>query len=278
MTVRVASLGMYDHPAQRDANDRLWSAIAEILRADGVSDVPDRLDRTRDVQTLWHDPTLLFAQACGYPLVADPTLALIPLAFPIYAVPHCEGATHRSVVVARHDDPRGAIGDFRGCRAAMNDRHSNTGMNLFRATIAPIAGSIAEPIEGRVSFFDTVVETGAHRASIVAVRAGEADIAAIDAVTHAALARFEPDLVSSLKIVAQSPISPSLPFVTAATTDPTTRTRLQAALRHVVADPALAGIRATLFLTGVEPAHRGSLVPIIRLKDEAALAGYAELR
>ena len=59
----VASLGMYDHPAQHRANDLLWAAIARTLREDGVDGVPDALDRTRDVHALWRDPGLLFGQA-----------------------------------------------------------------------------------------------------------------------------------------------------------------------------------------------------------------------
>lgn len=32
MSGPVASLGMYDHPGQRAANDALWAAIARHLR------------------------------------------------------------------------------------------------------------------------------------------------------------------------------------------------------------------------------------------------------
>lgn len=264
MSARIASLGMYDHPAQQSANDRLWAGIAAALRASGIADVPDRLDRTRSVQAIWRDPALLLGQACGYPLVADPTLALRVLAFPVYAT------GGGSVVVARRDDPRAALGDFRGARAAINDRQSNTGMNLFRATLAPIAW------EGAV--FASVIETGAHRASIAAIVAGEADIAAIDAVTHAALARFEPDLVGALRIVAHSPASPTLPFVTAASTDADTVAALRSALDRAIADPGLAEARATLLLAGLAPGDATALEPLACLATDAARAGYAELR
>ncbi|MGC5797938.1 phosphate/phosphite/phosphonate ABC transporter substrate-binding protein [Sphingomonas sp. NFX23] len=264
MTGRIASLGMYDHPAQHTANDRLWSAIAAVLRERGVADVPARLDRTRDVHAIWRDPALLFGQACGYPLIADPTLDLQVIAFPIYA-----GRESGSVIVARADDPRRAVAAFRDSRAAINDRQSNTGMNLFRATIAPFAGQGA--------FFAEVLETGAHRASIVAVGMGKADLAAIDSVTYAAIARFEPALVTGLKIVAPSPASPSLPFVTAAGTDAETVAALQSALDHVAADPDLAAVRETLLLAGIIPAEPDALAPISTLEAEAVRAGYPTL-
>ena len=70
----VASLGMYDHPAQQRANDLLWAAIARALREEGGDGIPDTLDRTRDVHVLWRDQGLLFGQACGYPLVSEPEI------------------------------------------------------------------------------------------------------------------------------------------------------------------------------------------------------------
>lgn len=255
---------MYDHPAQHGANDRLWSALASALRDQGVGDVPDRLERLRDVHAIWRDPSLLFGQACGYPLIADPTLALQIVAFPSY------DAMQGSLLIARADDARNGVEDLRGGRAAINDRRSNTGMNLFRAVMAPFAGQGA--------FFAEVVETGAHRSSLIAVDRGEADLAAIDCVTFAALARFEPQLTALVKIVAHSPPSPGLPFVTAASTDAATVAALRIALDRVVADPELAAVREVLFLTGVVPAGPTSLSPISRLEADAVRAGYPELR
>jgi ABC-type phosphate/phosphonate transport system substrate-binding protein len=266
---RVATLGMYDHPAQHAANDRLWGEIARILRARGVADVPDRLDRTRDVHAIWRDPALLFGQACGYPLLADPALSLRVLALPVYDAPACGRATHASLLVARADDGRDSLAAYRGTRAAINDRLSNTGMNLFRATLAPIAGAGA--------FFADVIQTGAHRASVIAVGTGAADLAAIDGVTYAALDRFEPALTAKLKIVARSPESPTLPFVTAAATSIETVAALRIALDLVMADPGLADARAALFLTGHEPASAAALAPIAAIEATATAAGYPVL-
>ncbi|RMB54988.1 phosphonate ABC transporter substrate-binding protein [Sphingomonas sp. PP-CE-3A-406] len=261
---------MYDHPAQRPANDRLWAAMAEILRSEGVADVPDTLDRSRDVHALWRDSALLFGQACGYPLIADSSLALRVLALPVYATPGCVGASHTSVIVARADDVDTSLDGFRQHRAAINDRRSNTGMNLLRATIAPVAG------EG--AFFSSVIETGSHRASMIAVGAGQADIAAIDCVTYAAIGRFEPAVTTALRIVAHSPASPTLPFVTAASTSAATVAALRVALNRVMVDPDLVEDRAHLFLTGAIAADRTALAPIAALEAAAIRAGYAELR
>ncbi len=272
MTRLVASLGMYDHPAQQHANDRIWSAITRILRTRGIAAVPDALDRARHVHDIWRDPNLLFGQACGYPLIVDDTLDLQVIALPIYDTPGsgCSNATHTSVLVARSNDGRRSLGDYRGTRAAINDPRSNTGMNLFRATLAPIAETSA--------FFDSVVQTGSHRASVEAIVAGDADIAAIDAVTYATLVRHEPDLTAPLKIVARSPASPTLPFVTAATTSIETIAALRLALQQVMTDPHLAEDRAMLGLAGVITANGEALAPIRALEQTAIRFSYPDLR
>lgn len=272
MTRLVASLGMYDHPAQQRANDRLWSAIVTILRTRGVEGIPDALDRGRHVHDIWRDPKLLFGQACGYPLIADDSLALQVIALPIYDVPGStnNAATHASVLVARANDGRRSLVDYRETRAAINDPQSNTGMNLFRATLAPIAETSV--------FFASVVQTGSHRASVAAIAAGDADIAAIDAVTYATLVRHEPGLTAPLEIVARSPASPTLPFVTSADTSVETIAALRLALQQVLTDPRLTDDRAMLGLAAIVIADADALAPIRALEQTAVRFGYPDLR
>lgn len=269
MTARVASLGMYDHPHQRAANDRLWREIARILRGRGELGVPTELDHDRPVQATWRDPNLLLAQACGYPLIADPALALRVLAIPVYTVPNCDEGEHRSYFVTRRDDAATGLTDFRGRRAAINDRGSNTGLNLLRAAIASLA-------DGR-SFFGAVIETGSHRDSIAAILRDEADIAAIDAVTYAAIARFELEVTGALRIVGKSIASPAPPFVTARSTSLETVATLRIALAAVIADPALADVRDTLFLRSIIPSGNERYEPLRQVEATAVAAGYPAL-
>ena len=74
--------------------------------------------------------------------------------------------------------------NFAARRPALNAHDSNTGMNLFRAAIAPIAGG--------APFFRAVVVTGSHEASVAAVAEGRADLAAIDCVSFALLGTRPP--------------------------------------------------------------------------------------
>ncbi|MEG3177284.1 PhnD/SsuA/transferrin family substrate-binding protein [Sphingomonas sp. RB3P16] len=269
MTRRIASLGMYDHGPQQAANDRLWREIARILSARGISGVPRDLERSRSLSAVLHDPAMLFGQVCGYPLVTETTLALRVLGTPVYDVPGAQGGVHRSFLVARHDDAA-TLDAYRDRRAAINGFDSNTGMNLLRATIAPIAAG------GR--FFASVTETGSHRASIAAIVRGDADIAAIDSVTFAAVQRDAPDATAALRILASTTESATPPFVTARATPIETVAALRVALAQVAEDPGLAETRATLFLTGITSGGTERYAPIRALEIDAVVAGYPELR
>ena len=80
----VASLGMYDHPSVHDANDLLWSEIAQNLRDLGMDHVPATLDRARPLAEIWRDPNLLLAQCCGYPLLKSLAGHLRIVGVPVY--------------------------------------------------------------------------------------------------------------------------------------------------------------------------------------------------
>lgn len=265
----VASLGMYDHPAQQRANDVVWAELSRRLRARGI-EAPTVLDRSRPVQQIWRDPHLLLAQACGYPLVSQPDLALRVVGIPVYDVPDCAPGQHRSYIVTRRDDSGAGLINYLGRRAAINSRDSNSGCNLFRATIADVA-------QGR-PFFGEVVETGSHRASIAALVWGDADIAAIDAVTYAALQRFEPDVADGLRVLAATQSSPAPPFVTPRTTSVETVAALRIALAEVIADPALVAARADLFLTDIIPGGIERFATLRSVEIDAVRAGYPQLQ
>lgn len=256
---RIAWLGMYDHPAQHAANDRLWAAIRDGLRDHGLAGVPDRLTRGWTTKAVWSHPGLLLGMICTRPWAREhPSLRL--LGHPAYAGTETPGA-HRSLIVVRRDDPARAAADLRGRVAAINDGGSNTGMALLRDRIAPLAG-------GR-PFFGTVVETGAHADSVRAVGDGRADVAAIDEVTFAALVRFDPEATGRLRVLDRSDAAATPAFVTAA--EPAVATLLGTVLAQVIADPDLAEARDRLFLTGIVPPRPG-LAGHIAAQDAAALA------
>jgi ABC-type phosphate/phosphonate transport system substrate-binding protein len=264
----VALLPMYDFPWTAAANDALWASMSARLAEAGVQ-APAALARGGDLSLQWRDPGLIFGQTCGYPYATGLRGAVTLVAAPEYAFPGCAGAAHRSFIIRRAGDPRGELAEFRGSAAAINGWDSNTGMNLFRAAIAPIAG--------RAPFFRAIAVAGSHEASITAVAEGEADLAAIDCVSFALIERGRPELVERVAVVAESPLSPGLPFIMSASLGAPTIAAVREALLAALADPNLAEARAALGLGGARPASPAEYDRVIEIEREAAAAGYPRL-
>jgi len=265
----VAALAMYDLPELRAATDIWWATIARTLRGEGVTGVPGSLDRSRHVHAIWRDPALVLTQTCGYPLLHDFADALTAVAAPSYAAEGCGPGRYRSAFLVRQDDPAIELSDLRGRRAAANGPDSQSGCNVLRAAIAPLADG------GK--FFSNVVWAGAHRASIAAVRAGTADVAAIDAVTFALLSRYAAQEVEGLRVLGWSAEAPALPYATRRGVDADTRARLTTALLRAIADPDAADARATLLLADLTPIDDTAYDGIPAMRREAERLGYPEL-
>ncbi len=255
--MRIAALPMYDLPEVARATDALWAVLARRLRAAGVEDVPDRLERGSDPRQVWASPDLLFAQTCGFPLTHAFAGRLALVATPCYAAEGCEGPTYRSRIVVRADDPRSDFAQFAGAVAAINSEDSHSGCNMLRWRVAR---------EARRPFFGKAERTGSHLASLDALRSGRADIAAIDCVTFALLGRHRPDAVAGIRVLEDTPRAPALPFVTAAGASAREVSLLRAAVMETVRDPALAPVRAELLLVGAE------ILPLARYEAIRTLA------
>jgi ABC-type phosphate/phosphonate transport system substrate-binding protein len=264
----IAILPMYDFPWTAAANDALWAAISARLREAGAPS-PTMLSRGGDLAAQWRDPRLVFGQTCGYPYVTGLKEAVSLIAAPDYAFPGCDGGSHRSFIIRRASDPRRELAEFRGSTAALNGWDSNTGMNLFRAVIAPIAGG--------APFFCATLVTGSHEASITAVAAGGADLASIDCVSFALLRRGRPELVERVAVVAQSPSSPSLPFIASAALPARTLAEVRQALLAALADPNLAEARSVLGLKGARAVAPRDYDRVLEVEREAKQAGYMNL-
>ncbi len=261
----IAALPMYDFPEMRWATDALWAAIA--ARVPGA---PAILERGRPLMDIWTDPALLLAQTCGYPLVTSLSGKVRLVATPRYRAEGCEGAFYRSAVIVRADDDALCLADLLGRRCAVNGVDSNSGMNVLRAALAPLAGG------GR--FFGEVVMTGAHEASVQAVAGGDADVAAIDCVTWAHLQRLRPGEIRGLRVLEWTAASPGLPLITSKLTGPNDVLVLIRALDDVAQDPELATIRAELFLDRFEVLPLTAYACIQEYEQAAQEAGFAVLQ
>ena len=237
----IAALPMYDLPELQIATDQLWAAIAKRLKSEGIK-APTQLLRGPALDSIWLNKNLLLAQTCGYPLVTSLAGKVAYLATPCYDAPGCDGPRYCSAIIVRAADPASTLAELRGRRCAINTPDSNSGMNLLRAAIAPIAN-------GKPFFAETTL-TGSHAASIAAIASNEADIAAIDCITWAHLQTHRPDLTRPLKILAWTQQTPGLPLITSTQTPAATRVALLAALTEITIAPDLAPTRTALRLTG----------------------------
>lgn len=262
----TASLPMYDFPEVAGALDTLYSAVARAFSGDA----PASLVHGRALERLLSDDGLFISQCCGYDLVNRHAGIFTPLVTPRHTAPGCRGTDYCSQIVIAESSPIAELVELRGGVCAINGFESHSGMNALRALVAP------HQRDGR--FFLRVMECGTHADSIAAVARGEADICAVDCVTHALLARHRPSALAGTRILCQSAAAPAIPFVTRLDRGEEFARRLQTVLLEVLADPGLADARETLLIAGGGIVTLGHYDRIAQFESEAAALGYPELR
>jgi ABC-type phosphate/phosphonate transport system substrate-binding protein len=267
--ILTASLPMYNFPRMRAVNAAFWSALAGLLQDAGVKDVPEALTADRAPVPDSIGEEVLFSQTCGYPLQTLYAGQHQLLARPCYDAAGCTGSTHSAFIMVRADSPARTLANLRGTRFALNSLHSNSGMNLPRRLFADLA-------QGR-PFFGQVIPTGSHGASLRLLLAGRADCASIDCLTIAFAQDYEPDLVAGLRILAQTPCSPAIPFVTSHRTDPQTVALLKRCLFALSDDPAFRPALDGLRIGRIEPAPQQEYRALLDYEHEAARMGYPQI-
>lgn len=248
----IAALPWYDLPEVRPWTDRMWRGLAALL-----PDAPPELDRELHHDHLLERTDLIWSQTCGYVVALDDCPPIEIIATPHYRARGCLGPHYRSFIVTTHPIQSGA--QLRGARAAVNEPCSHSGTNALRCFVAPWGDG--------GPFFSRILQTGSHRASLQALRRGEADVAAIDCVFWALAERHAQHLLSDLVVSAITPSAPAPPFVTTAGTD---RAPLQRALQRWLADPQTAPVRQALRLGGCSLLERSSYRVILEMERSAA--------
>ncbi len=266
----IASLPMYDWPEVRAETDSWWQGLARAFRSEGVADVPDILRRDAADDATWEMDNLLFSQTCGYPYTHGGSNHLRLVATPCFDIDGCDGPNYQSFLLCRKDAVQNTVSDFRGSRAAINDLRSQSGYSALRAVIAPLA-------DGKM-FFKQVITSGGHRFSMDMVSQGEVDLCAVDAVCFALAARYVPDMIRPLKIIARSPMAPMLPYVSARQTSGPVMRKMRTGLIKALRDPELDAARQALFLSGAEVLTDADYQRILDIEDTAAKLGYPDVK
>lgn len=195
----IATLPMYDRPETRAATDRFWDLVRSHL--DGA---PEELTRG---DAHWMDPDLLVSQTCSLPYrtALQDTVAIV--ATPVHDLP-CPAGMYYSVVVVRDDDEREDIAEFNQSCLAINSPISQSGWAAI--------DDLAQDSDIR---FSRILETGSHQNSAEAVVNRRADICAIDAVCWEMIRRWDAS-AKGLRVIAKTPNTPALPYITALGRDP----------------------------------------------------------
>ncbi|MBC3270673.1 PhnD/SsuA/transferrin family substrate-binding protein [Pseudomonas sp. SWRI81] len=263
MAQHHAELLMYPAPEPIRLANELW--LTRILEHLGHS----RLDATHlSLPELWRSPHLLLTQTCGYPLMTALRCAVRVIGRPRYELPDASAGNHCSLILGRADDPRKQLADFRNSRAVINSEDSNSGMNLFRQRLAPL--------HRHGQFFGSVGISGGHRESLRWLRENRADLAAIDSVTYAFLARHAAHEVAGLSVVARSAVSPTLPFITVASATDAQVEVLRQAMNQALRE--LPEVAQTLGLAEVMAASERDYQVLLDYQREAEVLGYGRLR
>ena len=215
------------------------------------------------------DPRLLIGQCCGYDVVYGFSSSVTPLATPEFDADGCEGSDYRSFVLVRNDSPAGELADLRGATCVINGFNSHSGTNALRALVAPLSR------DGR--FFGAVKVSGAHVESLALLKAGEAEIMAMDCVVHALLRRYRPDALDGTRILCRTGSAPAPPLVTSTATDEPLRAKVRIALRDAFADPDAGEPMAPLLLRGVAFRPLTDYARIAEIEAGALACGYLEL-
>jgi ABC-type phosphate/phosphonate transport system substrate-binding protein len=264
-----ASLPMYNLPEMRPVNLCFWKTLRELLAEAGLRDLPKSLSLERPPLPERIGPEVLFSQTCGYPLETIFRGQAIRLGTPCYDAPGCDGPTHCGFFIVPAGSGARTLSDLTGGVFLINHRHSNSWMNLARRALADIAG-------GR-PLFARAVETGSQPGNLDRIARGEGDATAVDCVTYAFWRRYRPEMAPKVRVLARTPPSPAIPFVTSIATPTATVAILRAALHRVVQEERYRVVREGLMLADIVDVPEARYRALLDYEREAAARGYPAL-
>ena len=138
---------------------------------------------------------------CGLPYRAHLHDQVELVGTPDYGITGCPPGHYCSLFITR--DATATLSDLNGHRFAYNEPLSQSGWAAPTLHMAHASLS-----------FGPLLQTGAHRASALAVLEGRADFAALDALTWALIQEHD-DFAANLHVIAATTPTPGLPLITA---------------------------------------------------------------
>jgi len=241
----VAALPMYDWPEARGEIDALWAGLRTRFLAAGIEApetlarrngdlpavpggildgqgrviAPDPATLPRDafsLPALWKHPCLLLSQTCWGPMEQGLDEHVVVVGQPSYnGIEGGAGELYSSAILMRQPMARVAspadgravlpLDMLRNIRFAFNGSDSMSGILALTRDLEALGESLA--------IFSQRIETGSHRASIVAIAEGRADVCAIDCKSWQLAERHEPS-AAEVEVVGWTARRKGLPFIT----------------------------------------------------------------
>lgn len=244
-------MAMYPLEALRTTWDQLYGVVAR-----DVVDAPNGLRWDIDVHDAWLSPQLALGMTCGWPLVTKLQQRVRVVGTFVYAVDGEVGHTYRSVIIAREP---ATVHDLADRTLAFNSTDSLSGYVSMISLLPAVQSAWSGP----------TLETGAHLASIDAVRDGRADIASIDAMTWAYTQRDAPGVLDGLVVIDRGPVVPHLPLILPADASDDALADWRTAFADAMRNPALATALDRLMIQGFVPLdaqdYESALHPLRRI-------------
>jgi len=264
---RFIACGMY---AFNTELQHAWQALFNQFRR--LLDAGEQLDENLVFDTgesVLRNPGLFIGHTCGYPLMKHLQDAVTPFCVPIFNVSGVEGNLYSSRFIVAAESDIGSLAECAGRIVAINNRDSNSGMNVLRHAIAKL--NPAGP------FFTSVVNSGGHLQSLTAVAEKRADVAAIDCVSFQFIEDRWPELTAQVRSIGDSVKTCSLPLVMPNANLPSTDTRQILAALNKALKQLNPRLRQQLHLSHFASVSLGDYQSILEVASFAIDAGYPEL-
>ena len=149
------------------------------------------------------------------------------------------------------------LSELHGTRVAVNSLRSFSGFIALKAAF--VSFQTDRP------FFRSVLETGTHLGSLIALSDGDTDVCACDCVSYHLISRLESSLTKNVSVVGYGPWAPGLPFVTHANVANDVVERLQIGVFQALDDTSLSEARSKLLLCGASALSIRDYAPIVEL-------------
>ena len=200
----LASLSMYDRPELKAHNQVYWSEIRRALYSRGIES-PKLLTEEGTGLAFWGSPKLFLSQTCGLPYRKYLHNKVNLVGTPDCGVKGCPPGYYCSYFIVRKNDKRNSLPQFNNSVFAYNEKNSQSGF-----------ASAWNHLKSLGFWFQNIKITGSHLRSAHSLVNGDADIAAIDAVTWRFIKKYEA-IATELRILEATDPTPGLPYITSKT-------------------------------------------------------------